>query len=92
MVPLARSAGLLGAREIKAMTELEPEFDEFAQFARRHCSAGVTIDELYDRWRSQVFRDNDASAVMASMRDLEAGERGKSLDEFLSEFELRASL
>jgi hypothetical protein len=42
---------------------------------------------LYGQWRSQAFRDVDASAVAASIRDLESGERGEPLEAFLADFD-----
>jgi len=45
------------------------------------------IDDLYDQWRRLAFRNTDALAVQASLRDLESGERGQPIDKFLAEFD-----
>jgi hypothetical protein len=59
------------------MNKLE-QVDEFAAFAKmrleRDSSAG--IDDLYDQWRQTAFADLDAKAVVASVKDVERGERG----------------
>jgi hypothetical protein len=68
------------------MATLEKEIEDFTRFAKNHSSEDVTLDELYDRWREQVYRDVDTLAVEASLRDMEAGEVGKPFDEFAEEF------
>ena len=70
------------------MTTVE-QIDDFAEFAKHQLVSGHdhSIDELYDQWRRLAFRDTDAQAVQASLRDLENGERGQPVDEFLAEFD-----
>ena len=62
---------------------------EFSAFASERLaeSSDPTIDELYEEWRSKKFEEIDAVAVMASVRDLESGERGQPLDKFLADFD-----
>ena len=65
------------------------QIDDFTAFAKSRLGSGaqVDIDQLYDEWRSKAFADIDALAIQASIRDLENGERGESLDDFLANFE-----
>ncbi len=65
------------------------QINDFSAFAKSRLGSGeqVDIDQLYDEWRIQAFADIDALAVQASVGDLENGERGEPLDEFLAEFE-----
>lgn len=71
------------------------QIEAFATFAKNQLGSGqeCSIDDLYHQWRQQAFQDTDALAVQASIQDLQDGERGQSLDEFLAEFdaERRAS-
>lgn len=55
------------------------QINEFASFAlgRLQTQNQASIDDLYLEWRTEAFRDIDAAAVMASVRDIEAGERGR---------------
>ncbi|MEQ8848602.1 hypothetical protein [Botrimarina sp.] len=65
------------------------QITDFANFAMSQLQAQrkASIDDLYLEWRTEVFRDVDAAAVMASVRDVEAGERGRPVAEFLREFD-----
>ena len=65
------------------------QINDFSAFAKSRLDSGeqVDIDQLYDEWRSKAFADIDALAIQASVRDLENGERGEPLDEFLANFE-----
>jgi hypothetical protein len=65
------------------------QIEDFSSFAKSKIGKddSVSIDELYGQWRSQAFRDVDASAVAASIRDLESGERGEPLEAFLADFD-----
>ncbi len=67
------------------------QIDDFSSFAKKQLGSddSMTIDELYSQWRAQAFKDVDAMAVAASVRDLEAGERGQELGEFFAEFDKR---
>jgi hypothetical protein len=66
-------------------SELVHDFSNFAA-GRLTGATEPSIDELYEEWRSKAFQEVDAAAVMASVRDLEAGERGRPFDEFMEEF------
>jgi hypothetical protein len=70
------------------MSTLE-QIEDFSTFAKSRLGSddSVSIDELYSQWRGQAFKDVDQMAVAASVRDLEAGERGQLLDEFIAEFD-----
>lgn len=70
------------------MTTIQP-IDDFLSFAKSALGKddSVSIDELYGQWRSQAFKDVDAKAVAASVRDLESGERGEPLESFLADFD-----
>lgn len=70
------------------MTTID-QIDDFAQFAKRLLAGGhnLTIDDLYDQWRRQALKDTDRLAVQASLRDVEKGERGQPVEEFLADFE-----
>ena len=65
------------------------QIEDFARFARSRLADGGqrSIDELYAEWRQQAFKDIDAAAIKASVRDLENGERGAAVDEFLQRFD-----
>jgi len=47
----------------------------------------LSIDEIYERWREQAFRQDDLLAIQASVRDFENGERGRPIEEFLADFD-----
>ena len=65
------------------------QINDFAAFARSQAAddGSASIDDLYSQWRDRQCRDVDAAAVAASLSDLEAGERGQELGDFLSEFD-----
>ena len=73
-------------------TSLEKTIDDFARFAKSHSTEDVTIDELYDRWRENTFKDIDALAVQASLHDMERGETGRPFDKFADEFRKKNSI
>lgn len=71
------------------MTTLQ-QIDDFANFARQLAEAEgehVPMDDLYDRWREQAYRDEDRAAVLASIRDFENGDRGRPVQEFLADLD-----
>lgn len=84
--PLLSAWGFASPHYNQAMT-VSDQIDSFSDFAKATVSAGesASIDELYSRWRATINRDVDAAAVMASVRDIEAGERGQLLSEFIDE-------
>ena len=61
------------------------QIEDFSAFAKGQLDAGPdrSIDDLFEEWRQRIFKKTDALAVQASIRDLENGERGEPLDEFL---------
>jgi len=65
------------------------QIEDFAMFAKDQLDASQdrTIEDLFEQWRQHAFRDTDSLAVRASIRDLENGERGEPLDDFLAEFD-----
>lgn len=44
----------------------------------------LSVDELYDRWRTQAVFDEDVRAIQDSLDDYNRGERGEPIDQFLS--------
>jgi len=70
------------------MTTID-QIEDFATFARNQLGSGQehSIDDLYHQWRQHLFKDSDVLAVQASLRDLQNGERGQPLGEFLAEFD-----
>ncbi len=73
-------------------TNLEETIDDFTRFAKSHSSEVATMDELYDRWREKTFKEIDALAVKASLRDMENGETGRGFDEFADDFRKRNNI
>ncbi len=51
----------------------------------------LSMDEIYDRWRSLAIRHEDLLAVKASLWDFDQGERGRPLEDFLAEFDAENS-
>jgi len=79
-----------------AMKVTAQQIDDFRSFALKQMGDGgceLTIDELYDRWRLECPSDDelreDVSALKASLRDMEAGETGRPIEEFSRDFEAR---
>ena len=65
------------------MPATEQDLDRFTQFARSRLAAGedrLSLDELFDLWRSKNPSDADraenVTAINASIRDFQQGERG----------------
>lgn len=76
------------------MATIHQDIESFHQFASefvRRMESGVTIDDLYEQWRTGRFGDEDLKAVKASLMDLENGKKGLPLEEFKKEFEQRRS-
>ena len=69
------------------------QIEDFSAFAKTRIQGNqdVSIDELYGQWRDQAFASVDAHAVAASIRDIEQGERGEPLEEFLADFDAKRS-
>lgn len=63
--------------------------EHFNMFAKNQLlvDAERSMDDLYFAWRQKTCEDSDSLAVQASIRDLENGERGHPIDEFLADFD-----
>ena len=73
--------------------------DQFRQFALQRLSnegKELSLDELYDEWRTQNPTneevEQDTRAVAASLRDFDRGERGRPVGQFLAEFKKKNGL
>ena len=67
------------------MSSIENDLTNFNAFVKSHASSDSTkpsIDELFDAWRIQSPPEDDLLAIKASLNDLDAGERGKPVEEF----------
>lgn len=72
------------------------EFQNFCLFAEqrlRNDQAGESLDELYIEWRScnpsPEELETNVLAIRAALRDMDAGETGRPIDEFAAEFQRR---
>jgi hypothetical protein len=70
------------------MTTIEQELDSFTEFAKARISdrgATLSLDELFDIWRSEnpsdELRAENAAAVNAAIRDFQNGDRGTPVGE-----------
>lgn len=59
------------------------EFNRFVA-ALPAAEQAAPIDELYDRWRSHAFAEEDFVAVEESLRDFRAGDQGAPHDEVMA--------
>lgn len=68
--------------------------DDFVAFAKQQLEedANASIDELYADWRAKSVSELDAQAILASVQDLENGERGVPLEDFLARFDTERGL
>ncbi|MGN6544272.1 MAG: hypothetical protein ACTHK7_04435 [Aureliella sp.] len=73
--------------------------DQFRQFALQRLSnegKELSLDELYDEWRTQNPTNEaigqDRRAVAASLRDFDRGERGRPVGQFVAEFKKKNGL
>jgi hypothetical protein len=81
------------------MSTASEELESFYQFAelRLQCAArGETLDDIYAEWRAANVpadvREADVRAIQASLRDMDAGNSGRPIQEFFAEFRERNSL
>ena len=65
------------------MATADQELDSFTSYARQKIESGqrdLSIDELFDQWRSENPSDElyaeNVAAIQASIRDFKNGERG----------------
>jgi hypothetical protein len=75
-----------------ATQELQ-SFYQFAEQRLRNGGSDLTLDDLFGEWRAcnpmtEELQTN-VLAVRAALRDLDAGEKGQPIEEFLAEFERR---
>ena len=74
------------------MASIQQELESFTQFARQRIQTGgavVSMDELYEQWRDSHFAQEDAAAILASLRDMETGQTGRDFAAFADEFARR---
>lgn len=67
-------------------TELIESFSEFAKAKVDQAGNDLSIDDLYDEWRTQHPPADDLLAIKASLRDMENGDTGRAFDDFAAEF------
>ncbi|MEQ9410965.1 MAG: hypothetical protein RIK87_24855 [Fuerstiella sp.] len=72
------------------------QLDQFRKFAEQRLRAGsadLNLVDLAAEWQfrheSNDYLKQDGLAVKAALRDMEAGETGRPMSEFLQEFEQR---
>jgi hypothetical protein len=77
----------------------QPELAEFHHFLGQQLAAGtmhLSPEEALDEWRlahpSPETRRDDVAAVREALADMAAGDRGKSLADFYSDFDARHGL
>ena len=63
-------------------TELIDSFVEFAHEQVRQHGDAISMDELYDEWRSRNPPSDDWLAIRASLEDMAAGEVGEDFAVF----------
>jgi hypothetical protein len=79
------------------MTTCMPsELERFHQFLMRELTCGdrlLSPEEVLDRWRADHPVEDDAAETVAALRealaDMEAGDRGQSLEDFDRTFRQR---
>jgi hypothetical protein len=78
------------------MSATTQELQSFYQFAEQRLRNGgreVSLDDLYGEWRASnptpEELETNVRAVRAALRDLDAGEKGQPVDEFIADFERR---
>ena len=75
------------------MTTTE-QIEDFIRFAKRISNeegAEVPLVVIFDRWHTELYKDQDLLSIQASHRDFEQGERGRPIAEFLQEFDAQHS-
>lgn len=75
------------------MSSISSELQHFYQFAEvrlREPTCAETLDDIYAEWRARNplpdELEKDTQAVRASLRDMDAGETGRSIDDFAKSF------
>ncbi len=76
-----------------ATTDELQSFYQFAEERVRNGGCDQTLDELYVEWRATNLTreelERNVLAVRASLRDMDAGETGRPIEEFAAEFRQR---
>lgn len=76
------------------MTTIE-QLNDFSRYAKQIVEQEgkeLPLDVIFDRWHRESFAEEDLRRIQASASDYEAGERGRPVDEFLSEFKTKQDL
>jgi len=50
---------------------------------------GISLDEVYDRWRAGRRAGDDELAIQDALDSFDRGERGRPVEEFLAEYRQR---
>ena len=74
------------------MATTEQDIDSFAQQKLAQAEGELSMDDIYDEWRIQHPPSEDALAIKAALRDMHNGEKGRPLDEFLTELRAEKSI
>lgn len=81
------------------MANVDEEFASFCKFAEFRLHGDVptdSLDTLYAEWRasnpSPELLEIDVRAVRAALRDMEAGQIGRPVEEFMADFRQRNGL
>lgn len=73
-------------------TELIESFARFAKGKVDQAGNDLSIDELFDEWRTENPPDDDLLAIQASLRDMANGETGRPYDDFAADFRRRNNI
>jgi hypothetical protein len=71
-------------------------FYQFAETRLRNGGCDQSLDDLYAEWRAgnptPTELEGDVRAVRASLRDMDEGETGRPVSDFIAEFRQRNGL
>ena len=72
----------------------QDQINSFHQFATSQLKSGsaLSIDELYDSWRTENSSPEDNAAVEAAIDDMENGDRGVPIGEHLTQVQEKYNL
>ena len=81
------------------MSTVSDELQSFYHYAELRLQSdrrGESLDEIYAEWRAgnptPESHQTDVRAVRASLRDMDGGNTGRSIEEFAAEFRQRNGL
>ena len=80
------------------MSDPLAEIDEFRRFAEQRVATGErrTVAEFFDEWMEAsptvAEREADLRAIEESLRDIDAGDRGRPYEEFIAEIRQKYGL